>query len=481
MQEKQLVVFSSKIMQWSPSLWIIDLTQFLPYWHHIAQKRNQSLLNILKETLIHTFSPAGEDFLPDTDKQVVPFSLPFRVTMATDPWLAILILSHLQKENIDGLINVHSKRGSHLANLSWDTWWQCFDQFITHLTKTDPRKVKHAVLKKQCIRFQQAATQLGFYQPIHTQGLNTSSIQRRFGLLLANLWSRTFSKPLADQQTIGFPWLDKSFFPPILIKRSLEYPHNRWDTMIPLVCEDLDRLLQKFPWLVTARLMQIKLLLFREDLSELDLTISFRHPHDLAKEQGHHRTTCQQFAFQFDQIITDKWHDHFNDFIQPPPPVIAWELNVLTYVFPQMLPRSFSIFSEEQFDDQRQQLKQIENQLALPLWQFDLTPSWLLPGSFSEQNDKAAHFDLAPGSKDSYLMAGANRPLYLQVNPPDLPLPLEGQTYPTETTMKNWWQLAPTAANNYEESYYKMIGPDGQAWWIKQNDDGKWVMCGQYG
>jgi len=464
--ESILHALSTFIMLWSEEekIWLIDLRPFSSYWQTRAQSSRLPLMSVLRKVLHQVFVPnqrkAKQDVL-----ELIP---PFQASCAVSPWKALLLLLSLRERNTKAFVSEEQDFARTLMReLSWSVWWQALEQLNKHL----PSKERNA-LSQGSRRLEHAVARLGFRNVQNMSVLNAPGVRRRFGKAIAEIWQWSFAFSKDDELgenthlLYSFPWKNFVFNTPVEIPRHLEFPLQMWEHIEPFLHEDLERLCEH-----SSASIRITKLLWKvtfDDLSILNIPIEFRHPHDLHKQKGDHKTVLLQAYYAFKTLVEDAVQGD-----PPYPSVLSWRLVLeQSLVIPPWVRDLFGEASQSNADEE---LLQLENNLNIPLRRFEEREDWLPEDSFAPWNPVLASKQTR---NTSYRRLALRRPLFLYKEPQNC---REGTHKPVflESTMTKWWRAKEDG--RWQRSYYKRVDEKGQAFWIYQDSTGQWFTHGNFG
>ncbi|MBU3917942.1 hypothetical protein KKA14_20635 [bacterium] len=475
-----LQCLTTEVMQWTEDIWIMSMALFDSYWKARAAETGVKPVSLWRKTFNRLLGPKAEE----SHSNVITMSPAYCACCAHNPWSAILLLYGMKEKGVKGLISLNSGFGQSLfREISWNVWWQAISAIENHLKEAKTKGFKQATFKKQCQRLKLAIPRLGFKRPGDMTILHHQGVKTRFGIIMANLWSWTYDNPLKEKKTIyqtGFPWKSWTFRSPPSIKRSLDYPLSTWDQIAPLLVEDFDKLSHEFKN-SGQRVTRIDWKIILEDMSECQIPIRFRNPHDLQSESGSHDTALLQANYGFFAALKEKYpsnNETSSHFLIPS--VLNWQLKLSTFLsVPNIMLDIFGEAKEETSDIDV--LLRLENELPVRLVRFAFHSDWLPEDSFQEEELDAENHNWRDSDINRSLEAAAEgRPLYIR----DAPLLLtttKGLPNSTflENTMNKWWKNDTPSV--MERSYFKVIDPDGNAVWVFKDSSGHWYQHGIFG
>lgn len=433
-----LFCLTPKLMPWSESTWLFDLKPCLRYWQRQALKTGRDPVALFEAILNRVF----KDYV---------------AVMAAHPWQALVLCEALAKKDSTGLYSLDRNLCQKLyENLDWESWFKKIEELATHFPSSLSRTDRIRNSQKQIRRF---VERLCLAKPFSLKMAEATAIQRRFGPLLGRVWRWTFCDSLQTDFAEAFPWV---YFAPKnqpTIKRTLDGAVFEWEHLKPFLKEDLNRLCGVPEFTNNENVLALELCLKLDDLSEIKLPVSFRHPLPLHRERPHQKTALAQiyYAFQAGERGT--------------PGIIAWQLRITTTLpqHPQVqkLLNELSATSEE-----LTRLQELDNTLPCPLESYSLSPSFDLQNCYNKNTTPAC-----ANSLELWRLAARKRPFYIL----DPPQPLDiSQTQSTgillEQTMLPWWEDA--TPSKYQRNYYLLIGTKQELIWAYQDETKTWYQHG---
>ncbi len=480
----QAMSLTSKVMQWSADTWLLDLTPCLSYWCQESLPVVDTIRKRLKSLFGADWTAAWTDH----------------------PWRSVLLATYMKERSLSGLTVLPGPWGvsplstaSKLAgDLSWETWWQCWEALGPHLEAT--RLGRSLLLRRQASLMKRATTRLGWRTPGQQSHLSASSLERRFGRPLGEAWRWTYGSPDIQQKPQGsepsetkkhtnfwlgssFPWRPYELAVLPSISRHLEHPLREWNHLSPWLLADLDRLCECPDFLPEERALLIEWHLVLEDVGEnikdKQIEIFFRYPHSLHQEKGVHKTTLLQALYAFEQ--------HFKRDYDPtilPPVITGWSLTLKERI---LHPKQVTtLFGDQEVlagssphltrkTSQPLALTQLENRLAIPLRHFTLKDDWVAVDSFIEtpQTDPS---ELQ--HQNSLLALGRLRPLFTYIQP--FPCREDNNCYFLERTMTKWWSQP---SRTSQKDFYRVVDSKSQRhlWATRDLQTGQWLAKGLFG
>ena len=445
---------SPYIMQWSEACWIFDISCCLTYWNQQAKIHASDCHNLLRQVVQRTF--------PDFK----------RATLCHHPWQAILLLYTMEEKGLEGFLDIESPIGKNIYHqMSWDVWWYCARNFISHFSNQNTSKVKH----NQHLRsMQKAIMRLQLPSPWLLSSLPEKSVQRRFGPLMQSLVTQAFTEAenleSCSPETIQFPWENYEISERPKRSRNLDFPLTDWNHIAPLLQEDLNFLCFLDSFKKGERIIELEWRIVLYDLSLQSIPILFRHPHYLHKDLPHQRTALLQIQYAFERELKEKFSEEDQHMA-----IVSWQLFIEKKL--SILPQVLDIFNER--DDDITALTELENQLPIRLFSYDLIHDWVPENSFiSTQKPTTIGDQIKKGqAHDSIKALGKSRPLFLYTKPESLNHKGKSGLWKfSERTMNKWW------LNHIgtQRDYYRYMS-EKQQLWVFQDKNGKWYIHGIFG
>ncbi len=437
---------SPRVMHWNPCYSLLDMRACRAYWQHKAQQEGQELSTLLQDELTKLF-----------------LNSKYHAAVAKTPSEAIVLVQAAEDKGFQGLIHADSRLGKNLSNsLSWDLWWD-FAKIYAEKSNVLPalfRKSQHAMTL--------AMQRLGMKSPNHLRNLPSSHMQRRFGKTIADAWQLTYPERqgLDSKGAIAlFPWQGFQLEEELRVRRHLDQELRDWQPIEELLREDINRLTRHPNFAKDERVLVLEWQLTLWDLSEWQLCLSFRHPHNLHQEMPEQKTALLQFQHLFEKESRYRKLTAENS-------IIAWKL-ILKEKAPARF-RQHSLFEESR--DELSYLRHLENMIKRPLEAYQLEEDWLAEDSFCEQDP----IFQATGEREDYLPLNQKRPLFLYHEAKPLaPELLSRARFGSfqERTMDKWWK---NSAENLSRDYYQLFHQD-LILWVFRDQSGTWRSHGIYG
>ncbi len=505
----RLTALTPRIMQWADGVWLMDLSACRSYWQTNAQRLRMQPLALLREVLERTLST------PEA---------PVRAALADHPWPAVLVLGVMGARRLSGFMQLETPFAQALyRDIVWADWMGAAEVAATHFAAHKTVPFNGPNYRRQCKQLLAAARRLRLAGPWELRAAAAPSVRRRFGPTLAALWEWTFPEsPTPDAQATAvaaFPWRRWEWAENPRVPRVLDHALWQWDAIAPLLCEDLDKLCRVrlesrgFEGRVTELAWKITL----NDLREMPVVVRFRHPHDLTRELGHHKTAMLQAQYAFEAALKAHQRQDDNDIEVP---IITWDLVLEACLStPPVIADLFGALDVHGCEGAR--LLELENQLPVALAQFGLCQDWLPEASFIDDAARPAArpaaprdparrappatfwdaadeypcalgarpeavLSLLPSDQDApidqdfpWLAAARHRPLFLYANPE--PLDTGGHSSGRvfiERTSTKWWRAA-TEQPEYRD-YYRLLDRMQRSTWVFQNGAGQWFVHGVF-
>lgn len=482
---------TSRLMRWSDTIWLLDLTPCASYWEARARAAGGSAADLIRATLEASLQRLGGSL---------------RAVFAAHPWQAALLLTHMQERRLTGVVvgpsqdarpdysgssqpSLRASFGDILfKDLTWEVWWECAEQLADHLkaSETTKRRFDPVRFKSQCAQLRRAVKRLGLATPYHLRALPPAQIQRRFGAVLRDMGQWAYGAPVPASEALfetGFPWQSFVFTSLPSVMRHLESPLCEWSHLESLLREDFDRLCELSSWLAGERVVSLEWQIVLPDWSRLVIPIRFRHPHSLHLEKGSHATSLLQALYAFEgSRLRPAGEDGP---ILHDTSILGWTLVITERL--RLPPRSLGLFEPTVFwvdggktggrpDAQGADelaLLQLENKLKVPLESFALRSDWLPEDSYARG---------APVSSDDVgrplQMLAAERPLYLYRRP--IPFDPKGRSCAwrfVERTMGKWWS---DQGRHLQRDYYRLTDGEHKDHWVFKDTQGQAYMHGVY-
>jgi hypothetical protein len=439
-----LQALTPRIMQWDSMRFLLDLRPCAAFWRYQARQQKRKLLDCLKEELQEIFATRV-----------------FHAAAAETPWHSLLLLRLQEDRAMPGVLSHTSRFGKNLMrSLSWDLWWDMVTRY---------EELERASNKKQLSSFQQqkrtmqlAMRRLGARQPAAIFSMPAEQIQRRFGSLIADVWTQTFSD--GDRSRSAFPWTPLRFCENPRIQRHLDFGTADWPTVEAYLNEDLNRLCVLDSFKKGERILQLEWMIVLCNLQKIPVSILFRHPHSLHDESPNQRTALLQISYSF-QKLWQKLQNHEEDRI------ISWTLEVTEKIRPRM--RQLTLFHESR--DDWHALMNLENMLLKPLEAYQLQEDWVPEDSFVKAEGPLSS-SLSLSSLRNLLHLGLSRPLFLYLTPQRLrPEGSKALWTFRERTMEKWWRR-----QGLTRDYFQFTR-DAQMLWVFRDSAGECFAQGIYG
>lgn len=368
-----LMALTPRVMRWSDDVWLMDLSVCRSYWQANAQRLNKQPLVLIQTILERTLATADQ---------------PLCAALADHPWPAILVLGAMRERRLTGFMQLETPFTQALyRDIIWSGWMAAAGVIAVHFANRKTLPFNGAQYQRQCKQLVAAARRLRLASPWELRTAAALSVRRRFGQTLAALWEWTFppsQSPHAQAEALAaFPWQRWEWTEKPRVLRVLDYALWQWEAIAPLLCEDLDKLcrVRLSSRGFEGKVTELTWLLTLNDLRVLPVTVSFRHPHDLARELGQHKTALLQAQYAFEAALKAHQRADDNDIEVP---IISWTLTMESCLAtPPVISDLFGALADEGCEAAR--LLELENQLPVALAQFDLRQDWLPENSFGDQ------------------------------------------------------------------------------------------------
>ncbi len=415
-----LFSLSPRVMAWDDNTWIVDLTPCLSYWQ--VKAKSEDITSYLTSIL-------GEDA---------------HCYYSNHPWRAILGL----------------ESGKPL-DVSWEVWWQEAKQYVNIKSSLTLKEISK--FKNDLLRMQRMISRLTVRTPKELITAHPTAIKTRFGTILEELWEWTFCPHDNLFFSTGFPWIGIKPEDPPQVLRHLENPVHDWSHIKDLLLEDFDRLAQ----LTTNKALTIAWTLTLYDLSTRSSLISFRHPHPLNRELGHHKTALLQARYAYEDLSRHEVCEFEAAFL-----ITGWTLALTSSL-------EVSPWNDLYFDDQDStspgSLVEIENSVKVPLKTYHLSPDWTPEDSYTQASNQQDASPISP----SLLITGKSRPLYLYQKPTAITdtSQLKKASF-SERSMRKWWA---EPSEDTVRDYYHVIDKKNRHLWTYRQQSGAWFIQGLFG
>ncbi len=460
-------VLTPRFMRWDDRIWLLDLSACHNYWHTQARQRQTAVLTLVEDILRRSLKPG------------------MRAVMADHPWRALLALRQMQLRDLQGLLDLQQHFGrAFYQQVSWEAWHGCAEELGTHAAacgwpRFDPvvfrRQLKHMQTVIDRIEPPHAGGQAKGATPHSWRSIDALAMRRRFGGTVALLWEWSHlqaerERPRAGTHPQGFPWVFWTSREKPLLQRHLDGPLLQWDDLALFLAEDLDRLCRLPTWDARERVTAMSWHLTLDDLSTITVPINFRHPHSLASERGQHKTALMQANYSFSATTKQKDVDVY------PRGIVGWQLVIdERLVIPPFLT---DLFGDSNDSDIRH-LRELENQLPVPIERYELRDDWVPEAAFSRSSNAEEHpsDDRTGESCLPWLSAARVRPFYI-----DIPTPLDTEGYSTariflERVNGKWWL---SSIGSSQRDYYAVIDRQQRWLWTYRDQTGKWWIHGRF-
>jgi len=462
------LVFTPKVMRWTDTVWLFDLTPCRKYWQVQAEKYEMTVMTLFQKILTVQF-----ESLPKKTAS-------FRAVTALNPWQAVLLLHYMKERNLKGLVNSSGSFGSTLfEQVPWSLWFDTAEQFGLHCESAGRKSFNPARFKRQREQLNRAAKRMGFAGPLGLAHVSASSINRRFGGVIGDLWKWTYPakrkkkppSPNDDQEPLlleGFPWILWEMPGKPAVQRHLEYPMWQWEQLEPLLREDFDRLCKLDNWNHYERVTHLSWTIILDDLTPLPVSIYFRNPHSLHREKGTHQTALTQAQYSFFEAVQKKERDQPDEI-----PLISWKLVIEERIY---IPVKFTdLFGEiQEHNTAKEKLLELENLLPVRIDSYVIRHDFLPEESFANRNtDKSGDYE----NPYQWVIGAKHRPLFIFEKPEKYSPDNQTKKFMERTQIK-WWKTKPS--DNLYRDYYKVTDRERRTQWVYRDVNGNWFLHGIY-
>ena len=456
---KRTSVFTPDVMKWQPRIWLLNLKTCQTFWNHQAKSADCDTHGLFEKLLMGQFDGETPQFLGVT---------------ASHPWPALLLLHHFAAQEMTGLIHGEGPFGKQaLAKLPWTVWLKTAYQ-LAEAIKTSSPEIKRAESIRSCLeKCKKSLDRLGFSEIGALQEASVASFASRFGPDLAKIWCWTWPH-LRNKDQSPFPWTQWLFKEKPQVYRNLDFAHREWQTIAPLLVEDLDRLIRmdhRRRWGCVTRL---RWLAVWDDMSETDLALRFRYPHNLHQEVGHHRTCLNQGRLVYFHALEQQRDEGQSLGLPLEKSLVSWKIIVEeSFDLPQI---QNSLFAEYQRQT-RQNIKGLENRLEISLQRFQIRPDYLPEEGFEAAETQSPGRE-GTGLSQMWRCAGIYRPLLIYRKPkPVSGASGEKRQFLERTRCKLWREKT---NGDQTRDYYRLTDGRGRSTWVYQNQKGQWFKHGVF-
>ena len=529
-----LMVFSPKVMKWSDDTWIVDLTKTNKYWsqklteYNQVTTKNNSFGKMFTKILDKAFLSidlSTKDM--ERDRHSDDFEIgkvrPYFMAIAKDPWAAILIVSQIFRRRLSGVTHERSSIAKKvLREMSWDSLWSVFSDYVHILEEADFGKNKIKDFHKNFRAFRLAVLRLNIKSPFELKDVDEIQVGRRFGSLCSLMWEWTRKTLIFHQENTrsdgvtGFLWFPYESKAHLEVTTHLDFVAQRWSEIEEIFRQDLIRLCLMDGWGEEDKVVCLEWSVVTDKATVCPILINFRMPHHLRGENPHHKTTLRQAHYSFEKI--DYYLSGFNlfkiksildnteDSVQIEDDldslgesgIVSWDLKIKDRVIvPSYMKTLFG------FQSSNSSLYSLMNRVKVDMWSFDFMNDWLPEDSFRRSVDiigvdslvdqpgddskyeKKAHRGKKKSSENlpknttskstssRYLLPYFDRPLFLFESSQPTSIP-QGPMIFKERTLDKWWK---SKDGNYRRDYYINF-LDNKCFWVYKDINGKWHKHG---
>lgn len=453
--ERGLEALSTRLMRWKEDVWLVDLAATRSYWETQAQRRGVPLEGLWRSLVTGLLGEDGS------------------AALARHPFQALLLARHLSTKKLPGFAHASEPLTQMLwKDLAWGTHWQVTEELLPHLTQARDPRGHPATFRQKLGLMQRSMRRLGLKLPWQLAEVEPLQIRRRFGALFGDVWDWCYG---GAEACGDFPWAGFRFAADPSVSRALEYGVNDWQGLEGWLKEDFDRLAASPQLGGKERVVELAWRLVFDDMGEKTLTVRFRHPHHLQKEVGAHVTALKQCLYAYEAMPRE------DDFGQPPPPLVAWELTVTERMTPTAV--GLTLFGEG--DGQDETLLALENRLRLALTRHTLCEDWLPEDSQMTASGGDSWPSLPPRAEalPSLGALARTRPLFLFETPKPFD-PKAKELRFLERTMSKWWRDGHVQGSRVTRDYFRAreaLGDGGDRdYWIFRDGQGRWFVHGVF-
>ncbi|NDC83003.1 hypothetical protein EB093_04985 [bacterium] len=444
----QIQCLGSRVMEWNPHTWLIDLDPFLGYWKRVAMSRQQKIMTIWKQRIAeHVFG-----FMPS--QMTTPLELEQLNVQAVwdySPLRAVMMMSHMKHSQLYGWITPNTHRHTELWQaVTWDTWESVIRELV-HYWSRSPLRLDVSKTMKAAHRLQITSQRLGM-TPSQLSRLPIDGLHRRYGPWMARVCQ--WLSPADHQFSVDhFPWSTWQSRPLIQIRRRLDAPTHIWDHCTQELIDDLDSIGQQCP----AAIVQMDWHIQLETDDVIDLPIRFRAPHIISSEIGHHTAIRLQLSHAYRQWIESHEAPHATRLS-----IAGWTIIITATINPTI--ERPTLFDWTDDAEHERNLRTIVNHVTTPLHRFHWAPRWTPEESFSNTPDATPTGDVMIATLP---YSALTRPLFVTTGPqPYIP----SRDYRvSEFVMAPWWK----DASHFPERRYSIAQDSNRRWvWISQTPYG---------
>ncbi len=442
------LTFSPNLMQWSDNLLIIDLTTTSSFWRKKGSVMNLSPIGLIQSILNQ---------------------LEIKRTVFSDNiWKGITLFYFMKSRDLEGTIDLNSSFGKKIyEQLNWFAWFKFIQSYGEHLQLIKRKGFNLKKFQKQCFTMRSTVKKLNLLSPWDLKEADENALQRRYGPVIADLWSQLFGRKtkICD---LWIPWKPK---PPIQIHRTLEYPLNKWDQLVPFIQQDLNQFFLMSNWISGLQIIKFNWIIYFEDHGDVLIPVEFRYPHDITTEKNHHKTSLFLFEKALLKTISEK-NEIDNDLLTDSP-ALSWSFEITDWmVFPDQVLTIFG--TEPSKEDWGLQLNKLENKLSVPLIEFSIKPDWIATNCYEVGGATCNRFE-----KHQFVwkQSAKSKPIFLFQTPE--PLKFRGKLQFLERNMIKWWKQP--YSNFHYLDFFKLTDRFQKSFWVAKDPEQNWWVHGIFG
>jgi hypothetical protein len=463
-------VLTPKAMQWTDTIWLLDLHLSKTYWLNQALSRGLDWQTLLNEFVSLTLRSDS-----------------YSLVYSPDPWKAVVFANYMIEKSLTGSINLLDQFGARVfQQISWSCWFCAAHQYAAACMALKIGKFNDRIFKKGILQLKIAMAKLSEPRPLAIKNLEAQHLRRRYGTHVAKLWEWTTSRLLPDRSvqkslfdddeddvfSQDFPWKDWLPSKRPFVRRDLDFSLFQWADMEPCLVEDFDRLCSSEDWKSGDLTTHISFEILLSDASTIKASIRFRSPHSLHLERKSHKTAIIQAYYAFFDAFGSKASVDEDGLIQP---VVGWTLQVEELL--KASPIMASLFGDLESFDAGSSLTRIENQFRVAVQRYSLSLDWLPEDSFSG----VASEILDSSQVLPWVFMAKRRPLYIFKEPILLDsseAQLKNMIF-TERITEKWWISDDSRLR--ERDYYAIEDFQDRWRWAFKDERGRWLIHGVFG